>query len=206
MDTNTAHLHQETKILPVASHLKLHSSQLRQQAQHPNHTLHALTLSPPTPRLKKQTVFNNEGYTANLDSAPEDTTTENIKQNLKVIHTQIVDSHTRDLPRNKVLNQPAPPINSSETDLDHSTRRTMAQLRANKSPLLLSYLNKISPDAHPTPNCPLCGHQNHDTQHLFNCPAVPTTLTPEDLWRNPEGAGRLVAEWRGALGRPPEQA
>jgi hypothetical protein len=31
----------------------------------------------------------------------------------------------------------------------------------------------------------LCAGTPHDTNHLFNCPAKPTTLTPIDLWENP---------------------
>src|SRR5437867_11444683 len=32
-DTNTQHLHQETKTLPLSNHLKLHASQLKQKPQ-----------------------------------------------------------------------------------------------------------------------------------------------------------------------------
>ena len=35
LDTNTQHLHSETKILPLQNHLKLHASQLTQKASHP---------------------------------------------------------------------------------------------------------------------------------------------------------------------------
>ena len=40
-DTNIQHLHNETNILPLSTHLKLHSSQLRQKSQHPTHPLHS---------------------------------------------------------------------------------------------------------------------------------------------------------------------
>ena len=205
-DTNVAHLHQETKILPVETHLKLHASQLRQQAQHPDHTLHALTRQLPAPRLMKQTVFYNRNYTFNLDISPENASGETIKENIKAIHSHHVATHLQGQPINKVLDGPAPPIHKSEEALDHSTRRTLAQLRTNKSPLLLSYLHKIDPGSHPTPGCPLCGHGNHDTRHLFQCSVLPTSLVPDDLWNNPAAAARLAAEWRGALGRPPENA
>ncbi|KAI5726007.1 hypothetical protein M8J77_022717 [Diaphorina citri] len=33
--------------------------------------------------------------------------------------------------------------------------------------------------------CPLCSGAPHDTNHLFNCPANPTSLTPFDLWTSP---------------------
>ena len=205
-DTNAVHLHQETKILPIEMHLKLHASQLRQQAQHPDHTLHALTRQLPTPRLKKQTVFNNRNYTYNLDVNHENASAATVKENLRAIHDHHVTETISRQPNNKVLDQPAPPIHKSEEELEHSMRRTLAQLRTNKSPLLQSYLNKINPGVHPTSSCPLCGHDNHDTRHLFQCPVIPTSLVPDDLWRNPAGVERLVAEWRGALGRPPEEA
>ena len=205
-DTNVAHLHQETKILPIDTHLRLHASQLRQQAQHPAHTLHQLTRPSPTPRLMKQTAFKNSAYTHNQDLAPENASHAAIKENMKSIHSHHVSVNVNNQPINKVLNHPAPPIHKSEEDLDHGTRRTLAQLRTNKSPLLLSYLHKIAPETYPSPNCPLCDRGIHDTVHLFQCSVIPTDLAPEDLWKDPPGAGRLVAEWRGALGRPPEDA
>ena len=58
-DTNTQHLHDETNVLPIHQHLQLHASQIRQKAQHPTHPLHKLPIHPHTPRLKKQTTFNN---------------------------------------------------------------------------------------------------------------------------------------------------
>jgi len=41
-DTNVQHLHEETKVLPLEDHLKLHSSQLRQKTQLPTHPLHTI--------------------------------------------------------------------------------------------------------------------------------------------------------------------
>ena len=207
LDTNTAHLHKETKILPIATHLKLHASQLRQQAQHPSHPLHQLSQQPPNNRYKKQTIFhNNNNYTHNLDTTPQTTSHDTIKLNLKQIHTHIVHQHTLNQPHNKILETPAPDIHKSELTLSHYMRRTLAQLRTNKSPLLYSYLHKISPNTHPSPLCPLCNQHNHDTKHLFNCNRLHTDLSPVDLWRRPTEAGALVARWREELGALPGAA
>ena len=81
LDTNTHHLHTETKILPINTHMKFHGSQLRQQAQDPDHTLHQLTTQEPPPRLKKQTIFHNNNYTTNIDTPPDTTTQETINKN-----------------------------------------------------------------------------------------------------------------------------
>ena len=48
-DTNINHIHDETKILPIEKHLRLHSSQLRQKASIPDHPLHRLTTQPQPP-------------------------------------------------------------------------------------------------------------------------------------------------------------
>ena len=195
-DTNINHIHDETKILPIEKHLRLHSSQLRQKASHPDHPLHRLTTQPQPPRLKKKTIFNNNQYTLNIDPDPTHAIDENtIKQNMKTIHTTIVQDHLSNRPINKLLNRPPPDIDKKEETLPHSTRRKLSQLRTNKSPLLVTYLHKIDPANHPAANCPLCNDPNHDSLHLFNCPDIPTTLTVWDLWTDPVGVAALLDVW-----------
>ena len=41
-DTNTQHLHDETKVLPMDTHLKFYATQLKQLTQTPTHPLHDL--------------------------------------------------------------------------------------------------------------------------------------------------------------------
>ena len=55
-DTNSQHLHNETNILPLNAHLKLHSSQLRQKSQHPTHPLHKFTVLTENERQKKNNL------------------------------------------------------------------------------------------------------------------------------------------------------
>ena len=114
-DTNINHIHDETKILPIEKHLRLHSSQLRQKASHPDHQLHILTTQPQPPRLKKKTIFNNNQYTLNIDPDPTHAIDENtIKRNMKTIHTTIVQDHLNNRPINKLLNRPPPDIDKKE--------------------------------------------------------------------------------------------
>ena len=74
LDTNIQHLHSETLTLPIQEHLKLHASQYRQKALYENHPLHHLTQQPPNGRRKKQTIFDNDNFTYNLDTTPNNTT------------------------------------------------------------------------------------------------------------------------------------
>src|SRR6478609_7283358 len=101
---------------------------------------------------------------------------------------------------NKIINQPSPPINEDEQTLLRNTRRTLAQLRTNKSSFLKSYLHKIDPQNHPSPQCPLCNTQNHDTKHLSTSSSLPTHLTPTDLWNEPVAVAGLLALWNDAMG------
>jgi len=148
----------------------------------------------------KQTIFENTSFTTNLDANPTNTTETTVQRNIKEIHHSIVENHIQSLKPNKIINQPAPPINKDEQTLLRKTRRTLAQLRTNKSPFLKSYLHKIDPQNHPSPLCPLCNTQNHDTKHLFTCSSLPTHLTTTDLWNDPVAVAGLLALWNDAKG------
>ena len=110
----------------------------------------------------------------------------------------IVQKHLEDRLPNKVLNDKPPPVSKSEEFLPRKIRRTLAQIRTNNSPLLLTYKHKIDPHTRPNPLCPLYKIHDHDTTHLFNCTHIPTHLTPMDLRKKPCGgsgpAGGLGAE------------
>jgi hypothetical protein len=201
-DTNIQHLHEESQILPIKEHLILHASQLRQQAQHPQHPLHHLTQQTPPNRYKKPTIFNNNHYTINIDTAPDNTDNQTIKTNMKQIHTHIVQTYLNNRTPNKIINIQAPKVNTTELQLNRFTRRTLAQLRTNKSPLLQHYKHKINPTTHTSPLCPLCMQHIHNTAHIFSCTHIPTNLTPLDLWHDPIASARLLAVWGSKLGWP----
>ena len=121
------------------------------------------------------------------------------------IHTSIVSRHLATRGNNKILHTPPPHTSSSEEILPRLTRRTLAQLRTNKSPFLKSYLHKVDTKTHPSPLCPLCNNiHTHDTHHLFNCTHIRTTLSPLDLWTDPAGVTALLARWTEKLAGGPQ--
>ena len=85
------------------------------------------------------------------------------------IHTYIVSKFLATSGNKKILRTPPPHTSSSEERLHRLTRRTLAQLRTNKSPFLKSYLHKVDAKTHQSPLFPLCNIHTHDTHHLFNC-------------------------------------
>ena len=199
-DINTQHLHDETNVLPIHQHLQLHAAQIRQKAQHPTHKL---TIHPHSPRLKKQTTFNNINYTTNIDTHPDTVTQQQISANSTQIHTSIVQTHLMQHNHNKLIciftHQHAPKISPSELSLPRETRRTLAQLRTNKSPILISYLHKVDETHHPSPLCPLCKTHPHTTDHLFNCTYLYTSSNILDLWLSPERVAPLLIRWKRRL-------
>src|SRR6476469_8558191 len=90
---------------------------------------HPLTKQKSSRRQMKQTIFENTSFTTNLDTNPTDTTETTVQRNIKEIHHSIVENHIQSLKPNKIINQPAPPINKDKQTLLRKTRRTLAQLR-----------------------------------------------------------------------------
>ena len=195
-DTNIQHLHNKTNILPLNAHLKLHSSQLRQKSQHPTHPLHKFTVLTENERHKKQTMFdNNNNYTVNIIMKSDLICEDLIQSNLKLIHSHIVSNHLSQRPPNKVLQDQTPSVSPAELLISRETRRTLAKLCTNKSPLLVSYLFSIGDPRHPSPLCPLCLMHDHTSSHLFECKSLPTSLSSLDLWTNPDKVEPFLATW-----------
>ena len=119
------------------------------------------------------------------------------------VHTSIVTRHFATRGNNKILCSLSPHISSSEEILPRLTRRTLSQLRTNKSPYLKSYLHKFYAKTHPSPLCPLCNTHIQNTHHLFNCTYIRTTLSPMDLWTDPGGVTQLLSRWTEKLAGGP---
>ena len=71
------------------------------------------------------------------------------------------------------------------------TRRTLAQLRTNKIPILISYLHKV--DETHYPSAPSAKHTHIASIQLH-------TLIPQaTYWMSPERVVPLLARWKGRL-------
>ena len=92
-----------------------------------------------THQYLKHSIFNNGRYKTIIPTDPHTVTTTDIKTNMRYTYTSIVSMHLATNGNNKILRTPPPHIISSEEILPRLTRRTIAQLRANKSPFLKSY-------------------------------------------------------------------
>ena len=111
----------------------------------------------------------------------------------------MVSRHLATRGNNKILHTPPPHIRSYGEKLPWTTRRTLDQHRATKSPYLKLYLHKVDAKSHPSPLCPLCNTYTHNTHHLFSCIHIHTTLSPMDLWTDPAEVTELLARWKEKL-------
>ena len=155
--------------------------------------------------MKKSLYQNNEQYTKHLTNTHSNITNNNIVENIKRTHKEIVHTYLSNRKPNKITESVPPSIDKTEQNLDRRTRRTLSQIRSNHSPFLTHYLHKINPTTHPSPLCPLCKTLDHTTKHLFFCTRIHTSLTPGDLWTKPVECAALLLEWEreiGALGDP----
>ena len=133
---------------------------------------------------KTSTIFNNGRNITNIPTDSHTVTTTDIKQT-SAIYIHLLSLHLATRCNNKILRAPPSHIISSEEILLRLNRRTLAQLRTNKSPFLKIYLHKVDAKTHPSPLFPLCNTYTHDTHHLFNCTHMRTTLSPLDFGQTP---------------------
>ena len=124
-------------------HLKLHATQLKQLTQSQTHPLNDLNAYLNLPRNMKATIFHNNEHTNIIISKPDITPGE-CRKNLKHIHTTIISQY-KSRKNNKVTNITPYDIHLSEQTLPCHKCTKLAQLRANKSPLIKSYLHTVNP-------------------------------------------------------------
>ena len=145
----------------------------------------------------KATILHNNEHTNIIISEP-DITPEECRENLKHICTIITSQYLSSRKNNKVTNTTPYNIHSSEQTLPRHRRKKLAQGRANKSPLLQSYLHTVNPKTY-TVQCPLCWSHTHDTNHLFNCSQVPTQHNTTSLWKMPLESAEVIRKWESRL-------
>ena len=177
--------------------MKMLSSIYREGARDPSHPMHEeLHAAEPDRQMKSSSLDTTHSMIVH-SCDPEGDAGKTREKNKKLIHTATVQQYMEEREPHPLINRQAPDVSSTEQQLPRETRRTLAQLRARKSPMLRSYLHNIGREDSPT--CPLCHAADHTTEHLFTCRRIQTTLTPIDLWIKPTEVASLLKEWQVAL-------
>ena len=165
------------------------------------HKLHQLALQQ-LPRNMKQTMFHNTNYKQPKILPQTLPFANSEEQNETPKHSNSSESLKKTRTNNKVINDIPPKINTQEQTLFRYTRKTLAQLKANKCPLLMKYLHKISPDAYPTPACSLCNTHITKTISLY---VSTCNFDAQSFVGGPWGVADFLTRWPAELGFLPVQ-
>ena len=126
----TDHLHAETEVLPVKSHLKLLSAQFLARALQPDHPSHDVVRLPPGPRKLKETLSTKVGHLVEPFLQDGTIPPASYKETINAIHTKVVSDAVSASAPNRVLARAPPKICKRETLLPRQHRTTLAQLRS----------------------------------------------------------------------------
>ena len=171
------HLHCETQMLKVTEHSDILSAQYLVKCLDHENVCHNITTLDQPPRMMKHTLYSKHHTT--IAPLLADTT----KESLKAVHTAAVSKSRRKQTVNRVLRDRPPDISETETSLRRPQRTTLSQLRSGHCHLLNSYKHRIGRED--DPQCKDCRFNNQDVNHLFDCPAHPTVMSPTKLWSLP---------------------
>ena len=171
-------------MLRVSEHLHLLSSQFLARCLQPQHPSHSVVTRPPGRRKMKETLHSKviQDVQPFLDAngviAPG-----TYGDVIKSLHTDAVVNSINNRAPNRVLGDRPPAINTKEKYLQRKTRVTLAQMRSGFCYHLKDYQFRIGKTQDET--CPLCLLSPQTVKHVFECPARPTQLIPNDLWSFP---------------------
>ena len=102
---------------------------------------------------------------------------------IKALHTSVVSDAINNIGPNCVLGTKPPVISAREKNLPRKTRTTLSQLRSGFCARLRDYQFRIGSAQDDL--WPLCLLEPQTVYHVFDCPARPTQLVPNDLWAYP---------------------
>ena len=120
------HLHSETNMLPVGDHLELLSAQYLASAKHPYHPSHEIVNLPPGPRRMKETLKTKVGHLVEPHLVNGVIPAGSYKSTIDKIHSKVVQEATSKSSNNRVLDAPAPKIDSTESSLSLSSDSSCA--------------------------------------------------------------------------------
>jgi hypothetical protein len=177
------HLHQETGVLPVADRLDVLCTQYLASAMRRDHPSHETVLIPSGPRRMKETLQSRYMHAVEPYLYDKVIMEASYKRILSDIHMATVSAAISRPGPNRVLGCRPPAVSSSEKRLPRSWGTTLSHLRSDfcsKTKFYQFFIKKVNDDL-----CPECQTEAQSVNHLFRCPALPTSLRPIDLWKNP---------------------
>ena len=197
------HLHAETKVLPIGTHLDMLCKQHLISSLRPTHPSRHYVRQPSGPRAGIRIPTLQSRFLPSIshllsdDMAPID----DHEDLMREIHTSAVSSYLTAADENELLNSAPPEISMTENSLPRHHRATLSQLRSGYCSRLQDYRLRVGLST--TDTCPECGLAPHTVKHLFECAAHQTTFTPRDLWDRPVEVAAFLSRMTAFSELPP---
>src|SRR5678815_5225960 len=158
------HLHDETYVLPISTHLEMVGTQFNQKTLNPTHPCHQIFSNPSRHRLKSPpsspAKFYNDIYNIIPPPPPN-------RRWLTHIHTHLTNTYLQNRPNNNLLNTPSPKLSPREETLSRRGQMDLARSTSGHHPRLMQYKYRFKLDNVTSPTCTRC-HNSQDTiEHLF---------------------------------------
>ena len=179
------HLHEETRVLPLAQHMNMTGVQFFAGTANPEHPCHRLQAPLQTRRSLHNTPASHYNtLLSNIPPKPDNISTR------KHVHTTFTEQALTRYKHNSLLGSHPPPVAEEESSLPRVDRVHLSRLRCGHHPALLSYQHRIG--LSPTDTCPRCLGAPDTVMHVMEqCPATARCRrahrirSVEDLWRLP---------------------
>ena len=182
--TPTAHLHEETQVLPLTDHLDMRGTHAYTSTLDPHHPLHFMHTPPHTSRHIHNTPADHyHSLYHGLPPCPPDTSLRSH------IHTHFTRRGVSGLEPNSILGSRPPRVDAAERSLSRGDRVHLARFRCGHHPALPAYMHRIGLSADDLCSC---GIEEGSAEHvLLHCPHLQHHRdthgihTLEHLWTRP---------------------
>ena len=180
--TPITHLHDETRVLPLTSHMDMRGTQIYTSTADPQHPLHYMQQPKQTPRHIHNTPANH--YHSILSTIPTPPQDKSVKRH---IHTTLTARALESRNPNNILLAHPPPTNPEELLLPREDQVHLSRLRCGQHPALPSYMHRIGRALSDT--CTWCDQAVGSVGHVFlHC-------TPLQQYRNTHDIHMLEHLW-----------
>ena len=185
LTTPTSHIHEETHVLPLKSHMDMRGTHAFTSTADPSHPLHYMQTPRPTSRYIHNTpAAHYLSLYSSLPPVPPDTSLRTH------IHSSFTSQALAGLEPNSLLGTRPPPVNSEELLLPRTDRVHLARLRCGHHPALPVYMHRIG--RAPDDSCAFCLGPPGSVEHvLLHCPHLQqhrdthNIHSLEHLWTRP---------------------
>jgi hypothetical protein len=194
LTTPRAHLHEETRVLPLRFHWDMRGTHMYNSTVDPEHPLHYMQTPTQTRRnIRTTPATHYRNLTNHLPPTPDGLSFR------RHVHTVFTQRGVDSLEANSLLHARPPELNPEERTLSRADRVHLTRFRCGHHPAIPAYRHRIGLEA--TDTCTWCGLAPGSTRHLLeHCAQLQqhrdrhNITTLEHLWTRPVSVGNFLRD------------